>query len=314
MIKPLRDRSATSTAVPGTGKRGRRPKKEASAGTRLVGVAKTQAARDVALQALNLTGPVGLEWLSAGANRHHASVFRGIEALVVLLRARRSLGITQVAKALSLSKSTAHDLLAALVALGFVEQNATTRRYSISPAIFSFLHLFSAGFGQNSALKPLLRIEATRLRVTLVVTALCRGRTYAICASGPMADTFLLGDNGPAYNSACGKILVAQCDEPEWASYAPKPDDAPDSPFANRDPERFHRELRAARVNGVAWSIRERDAALCSVAAPICAGDRPWSRAVGLILPHHEWLARDREELSTHVSDLARKISAALRG
>ena len=240
-------------------------------------------------------------------------MFRGFEALLVLLQAHRSLGITQLASALGLSKSTAHDLAAALCELGFVEQNPVTRRYAISPEIFRFLHLVSTEFGINAAVKPLLRAQARRLKASIVVTALCRRTTYAVCASGADADTFLLGDNGPAHTSACGKILVAQFAETAWPDYAPQPGDEAASPHANLDPRRFIAELRAARVNGVAWSLRERDANLCSVAAPIRVGEQPWSRAVGLALPHDEWLVRDRDELAGQAIALAADISALLQ-
>lgn len=246
------------------------------------------------------------------AHRHHNSMFRGIEALLALLRARHSLGITQLAAALNLSKSTTHDLAAALCELGFVDQDETTRRYSVSPEIFRFLHLVSTEFGPNSAIKPLLRTQARKLKASIVVTALCRRMTYALCASGPEADTFLLGDNGPAHNSACGKILVAQFDESDWSDYAPKPGDRAASPYSNHDPQRFFAELRAARVNGVAWNLRERDASLCSVAAPLRIGEKPWSRAVGLALPYSEWVVRDREELAAQTTMLAAEISRAL--
>jgi DNA-binding IclR family transcriptional regulator len=237
---------------------------------------------------------------------------RGVEALEVLLQAHHSLGITQLAKALGLSKSTTHDLAAALSALGFVDQDATTRRYTISPEIFRFVHLVSTEFGPNSTLKPLLRAQARKLKASVVVTALCRRATYTLCASGPSADTFLLGDNGPAYTSACGKILVAQFDEAAWAEFSPRPGDKLDSPHANRDPQRFFAELRAARLNGVAWALRERDPRLCSVAAPLRVGARPWSRAVGLALPYDEWLARDRAELAAQVQLVAGEVARLL--
>lgn len=239
-------------------------------------------------------------------------MFHGVEALLVLLKARRSLGITQIAEALNLSKSTAHDLAAALVELGFVDQHEQTRRYAVSPEIFRFLNLVSTEYGPNSALKPLLRLHARRLKASIVVTALCRRTTYALCASGPDADTFLLGDNGPAHNSACGKIMVAQLDETEWPDYAPLADEKINSAYANRDPERFYAELRAARVNGVAWSLRERDAAYCSVAAAIRGGMQPGNRAVGVVLPHHEWLVRDRDRLAGEARALADEISHLL--
>jgi DNA-binding IclR family transcriptional regulator len=239
-------------------------------------------------------------------------MFRGVEALLVLLKAHRSLGITQLAEALDLSKSTTHDLVATLSALGFVDQDKATRRYSISPQIFRFLHLFSTEYGSNSELRPLLRAQAAKLKASIVITALCRQRTYALCASGPNADTFMLGDNGPACTSACGKILVAQFDQSVWPEYAPKADDDLGSPHANRDPARFYSELSAARVNGVAWNLRERDVNLCSVAAPLCVGEKPWSRAVGLAVPYREWIVRDREELARQAQVLAGEISRLL--
>jgi IclR family pca regulon transcriptional regulator len=241
-------------------------------------------------------------------------MFRGVEALLVLLKAHRSLGITQLAEALQLSKSTTHDLAAALGALGFVDQNPTTRRYAVSPEIFRFLHVVSTEFGPNSAVKPLLRAQARKLKATIVITALCRRTTYALCASGPSADTFLLGDNGPAYNSACGKILVAQLDEAAWPEYVPDANGQTSSPHANLDPQRFFAELRAARAAGVAWSLRERDARLCSVAAPIGVGESPWNRAVGLALPYAEWSIRDRAELTAQAKALAREIAQLVQG
>lgn len=241
-------------------------------------------------------------------------MLRGVEALTVLLKAHRSLGITQLADALQLSKSTTHDLAATLCSLGFVDQNDTTRRYTVSPEIFRFLHLVSTEFGLNSAVKPLLRTQARKLGATIVITALCRQTTFALCASGAAADTFLLGDNGPAFNSACGKILVAQLDQAVWPDYAPHPDDEVSSPHANLDPRHFLAELRAARIHGVAFSLRERDATLCSVAAPIRVGDGPCNRAVGLALPYSEWIVRDREELAAQVKALADEISHSLLG
>jgi DNA-binding IclR family transcriptional regulator len=247
-------------------------------------------------------------------SRHHSSMFNGVEALMVLLRARRSIGITQLAAALGLSKSTTHDLAGALCALGFVDQHPQSRRYSVSPAIFQFLHVVSTGYGPNTLMKPIVQERAAQLRAAIVVTALRERTTYALCASGTRADTFLVGDHGPAYNSACGKVLVAQHDESEWAQFVPQPGDRPFTPYSNLNPERFLAELAAAKVNGVAFSLRERDARLCSVAAPIRTGDKPWNRAVGIMLPYEEWIVRDRDELVAAVKALAQEIAEVLPG
>lgn len=250
----------------------------------------------------------GLAVKSAEGGRPHNSV-RGIEALVVMLKARRSMGITQIATALDLPKSSAHDLVAGLCELGFVERHGETRRYSVSPRIFGFLHLCSTEYGANPALKPLLREEAAKLRASVVVTAL-RGRTtYALCGSGPETDTFLVGDHGPAYSSACGRVLISQFDEAAWADYAPRPDDKPKSPYCRVDRDHFFQQLRTARECGTAWSLREREPNLCSVAAPIRSWEQPCSRAVGIILNHRECALRDREELAGQARALAERIA-----
>lgn len=244
------------------------------------------------------------------AARHHNSMFRGVEVLTTLLKAHRSLGVTQIAGKLNLPASTTHDLLAALGAMGFVDHDGKTRRYSISPEIFRFVHLFSSEYGPNSAVRGFLRVQARKLNASIFITALCRQTTYALCASGLEGDTSLLGANGPAYNSSCGKVLVAQRERHEWPDYAPKPEERATSPYSNLEPKQFLAEIEAARVNGVAWQIRERDGVSCSVAAPIGLGPKPWSRAVAIALPYSEWAARDRPELATEVKRLAAEIAA----
>ena len=246
------------------------------------------------------------------ANRPQSTACRGIAALEVLLKARRSLGITQIATALNLPKSSAHDLIAGLCELGFVEQHVDTRRYAISPKIFEFLHLCATEYGPNQVLKPLLREEAAKLKASVVVTALQGRTTYALCGSGPETDTFLIGDNGPAFSSACGRVLVSQFAESGWVDYAPRPDDRPSSPHCSLDPEHFYQQLRAARTSGIAWSLREREPHLCSVAAPIRSREQPWSRAVGIIVNVRDWAKRDRDELATQAQVLAARISIVI--
>lgn len=244
--------------------------------------------------------------------RRQSSLVKGIEALTVLLRAHRSLGITQIASALGISKSTAHDLLKVLCELDFVDQNTDTRRYAVSAAIFEFVHLISTEYGLNLALKPILRARAAKLKATLVITALSGNKTYMLCATGSGADTFRMGDNGPPYNSACGKILVAQRPDSEWPAFAPQPNDKPYTSYSNLSPIQFLNELAAARQNGYAVNVRQREADFCSIATPLNLGDKPWNRAIAIMLPYSEWVIRDRAELAAELNELAKEISKAL--
>jgi DNA-binding IclR family transcriptional regulator len=53
----------------------------------------------------------------------------GLRTLELLVGSHTPLGVTEIAEQLGLDKANAHRTLAALVRLGYVEQDASTRRY-----------------------------------------------------------------------------------------------------------------------------------------------------------------------------------------
>src|SRR5690606_6753821 len=140
-------------------------------------------------------------------------------------------------------------------------------------------------FGRNLILKQFLREQARLLGATLVVSALYGDRAVALCASGGHADTFFTGDNGPAYISACGKVLISLRSEADWENYVAKPESSSGSTCAKSGRMGFVSEMRQARASGVAWCVGERNPAYCSVAAPLRSGEYPWRRAVAPVYP-----------------------------
>lgn len=245
-------------------------------------------------------------------HKHHTSLYHGFQALQVLLKYGRSLGVSEIARELGLAVSTTHDLLATLSELSFVEQNSDTKRYSVSPEIFAFLGLLSNQFGHNSEINRVLRDHCAKQDVTLYVSMLCRNRTYVVCASGSLGDTVTIGANGPVHATSAGKAIVSQLTESEWMKYAPAESEEKLTPYTKRDVELFLKELVVARESGVGWNIRETASGLCSVAAPLYLRGRLSNRAVALVLPFGEWVARDREKLAIEIKGVAARISAAL--
>jgi IclR family pca regulon transcriptional regulator len=245
-------------------------------------------------------------------HKHHSSLYHGFQLLQVLLRYGRSLGVSEIARELKLAVSTTHDLLATLGALNFIDQNRETKRYSVSPEIFAFFRLFSNEFGHNSQVNRILRDYCAKHDVTLYVSMLCRTRCYVVCASGPMGDTVVIGANSQVYASSCGKAIVAQLPECEWPSFAPEAGEPKLTPYTKQSVEGFYKELSCARADGVGWNIQETAFGLCSVAAPVFAKGKATDRAVAIVLPHGEWIVRDRERLAIEVKGLAAVISSTL--
>ena len=246
--------------------------------------------------------------------RHHSSLFQGFQILQILLRFGRSLGVSEIARESKLAVSTTHDLLATLGELNFVDQNPDTKRYSLSPEIFAFLRLFSNEFGHNSLVNRILREYCSKHKATLYMSMLCRTRSYVVCASGPLGDTVAIGANSPAYASSCGKAIVAQLPPAQWQEYAPDAGETKLTPYTKQNHQGFFKELTCAREAGVGWNIQETTVGLCSVAAPIFAKGKVTDRAVAIVLPHGEWVARDRERLAMEIKGVAAVIASTLFG
>lgn len=235
---------------------------------------------------------------------------QGLDVVRVLVRNGTPLGVTQVAQALGIYKSSAHRLLQILGRLGFVQQNPSTLRYSLHPGIFGFIHEFASQFGPNTRVDPLLRAAASRLGCSVYLSMLGGRDTYVVCAAGDEGNTTQLGTHGPVYASSVGKILIAQRPETEWPDYAPQSGDPSITEYTSLDPERFYKELRAARENGVAWNMRETTLYHASVAATIHEPLLPYPRmAVALLVRYQELPVHDRETLAGEVKTLAHQIS-----
>ncbi len=246
------------------------------------------------------------------SRKHNSALFHGIATLQIMLRYGRSLGVTEIARELGVSKSSAHDLIATLGEIGFVDKNSETRRYSLSPEIFKFLGAFTNQFGHNSRIYSLLRERAQALDVSLYVSVLYREDTYVICASGKLGDTVVIGSSSPWYSSSSGKAVVALLDENSWPDLMPKASAQPLSEHTILDHGRLREQLVKARTTGVAWNDEETQTGFHSVAAPVKIRGRPSDRGVAMVLTSADLARRERTKLEQQIRIVARDLAKAL--
>lgn len=236
----------------------------------------------------------------------------GISLLEFLIESRGPRGVSQIASHLGLPLSSAHDMLKLMSELGFVEKKKPTRLYRASARVFELAHKMACHYGVNDRIAQVLRRYSHEHNLTLCLAVLASDQTYIACASGSLGDTPTLGAGGPAYATAAGKCLLALLPETDWAPFAPGPTSPRLTPHTNTDPERFFRELRLARVNGVAWNIRETAINIVSVAAPLPEPDGSARYAVAFLYPYEDWPLLDRENAAQCVKSLATKLSTSL--
>jgi DNA-binding IclR family transcriptional regulator len=237
----------------------------------------------------------------------------GIEMVRHLAHSGRSLGVTEIAKRMELPKSSVFRILGVLGELGFVQKGETSGRYSVSPAIFSFVYELTHHFGPSSRFDTILREWSVRWNCSLYVCMLSGTHSYVVSASGPSGGTHALGSHCPVYASSAGKVIVSRLDESEWPEYAPVAGGETLTAFTNLDAEKFYRELRVACEQGVAWNIRETTASDVSVAAFVPEPDQSPRLAVALLVPYKDLLVHDRGKLAERALEIAALLAKETR-
>ncbi|GAA0992996.1 IclR family transcriptional regulator [Subtercola frigoramans] len=137
--------------------------------------------------------------------------------IVVLLQEQPSLGVLDIARALDISSSSAHRLLATLVEANFVVQPQAGGKYALGPAMK----------GPSSEIERLIEVATPDL-VALrdrsqetVHLAVIRGTdthfVSAVESPRVMRVTSRVGRSLPAHTTAAGKLLLASLSDDELA-------------------------------------------------------------------------------------------------
>ena len=94
----------------------------------------------------------------SGGSQTIATVERAADVLVLFSESgERTLGVTEIAQRLTLSKAAVHRILASLRTRALVEVDETTRRYSLGPAAFALGVAYQAHIDVRGTAAPELR-------------------------------------------------------------------------------------------------------------------------------------------------------------
>lgn len=247
------------------------------------------------------------------------AVRRAIDVLEFVATAPSDVGVTEVAAALRLPKSTAHRLLSALAARGLVEQDPASERYRPG------LRLFTLGSRalERTTERGLLRGRAhlylqdlaDRVGETVYLSILDGNQVlYVDCIEGKraMRAAAPVGTRRPLYCTAVGKVLLSQCDSAEIDRLlAGTPMEARTSKTIT-DLAEFHRHVAKARVDQYALDIGEFEEGLACMAAPIVGSTGGTIAAIGLTGPSWRLVDQRLEHVVAALRHTARAISAEM--
>jgi len=186
--------------------------------------------------------------------------------------------LAELAEATALAPSTAHRLLTTLVDLGFLQQDAQSRRYGAGHGL---LGLVSAAEQRLATLRAAALPHMTELAAasgeTAHLTILDGGQVIfvdQVLGPGTVRMEVKVGTRMDAHVTAAGKALLA------W-----QPDTVVDpwleaglrqfTPQTLTEPEAFKRDLSLVRRRGWATEVEEHEMGAACVAAPIAVASGP---------------------------------------
>jgi DNA-binding IclR family transcriptional regulator len=214
------------------------------------------------------------------------SVDRAVSVLHFLRRAGWS-GVTEVAEALGMHKSTVHRLLATLKSHGLVDQDADTERYRLGLGLVTLASAVTAELDVARAARPVCQRLSEQTQETVTVTVLSGDE--ALIVDQATSPTSVLsvdwtGRHSPLHCTSDGKVLLAHLPRTRRRRLLARP--------LTRytegtivDPARLEAQMEAIREVGYGFTVEEYEVGLIGVAAPIRAADGAVVAAVSVSGP-----------------------------
>lgn len=216
-----------------------------------------------------------------------------------------TLGVTEIAQALGLSKAVVYRILSSFRSKGFIELDETTRRYSLGPRA---LHLGLAFVNRTEVprvARPVLQALSRETNETATLSLRTGGRRVYIDQVTPDRDVKMvvqLGLSVPLHAGASSKAFLAFLPEDERAAYLAEPLERLTG-LTITNAKTLQKEIAAIRQRGYAQSLGERMEGAGSVAAPVFAHDGAPAAVISVCGP----LERFRGE----AAEMAERLLAA---
>lgn len=238
------------------------------------------------------------------------SVDRALELLEVLA-IKGEAGVTELAQAIDVHKSTASRLIQALDKRGLVQQIGERGRYRLGLGI---LKLAGAASAKNEAItlaKPIAQDLATKVGETVNLAVLTGDEVlYVDQVAGPSALSMRawVGQRVPAHCTATGKVLTAWLSEKERKKVLTKNlIKFTENTITNS--KDLENELITVRKNGFAVAIEEMESGLVAIAAPVRNSHEEVIAALVVSGPAFRITKNRIQDISKAVINAAEKIS-----
>jgi IclR family pca regulon transcriptional regulator len=206
------------------------------------------------------------------------SLERGLAILATFKPAKPLQGISDLARALDLKRSTTHRYVGTLAALGYLEQDAPTRKYRLGPRVLDLGFSAINSMQLPELARPHLQhlSDETGLTVNMAILAgteiVYVERVRSSRRGQSDIDLNLhVGSRLPAYCTSMGKVLLAFLPDDERAQVLDNTELVSRGPNTVTQRRRLEAELARVRAAGLAVNNEELAYGLRSIAVPVRA-------------------------------------------
>jgi DNA-binding IclR family transcriptional regulator len=239
------------------------------------------------------------------------SVARALAVLDALGSSEGGLGVSEVARRIGVNASTASRLLATLEQDGFVEREPGGP-YRLGLKLVALADRVLARLDVRALARPLLErlVTVTGETATLSVPGEQAAITidFVVPSESTVASIARLGRPSIAHATAAGKVMLA---------FGPRADAGELARYTDRtitEPAELAGQLAAARQQGFAEAIGEREPDLAALAAPVLGRGGVLVAILGLQGPASRLTASRRRAVRPALLGAAAELSRAIGG
>jgi IclR family pca regulon transcriptional regulator len=220
---------------------------------------------------------------------HSQSLERGLAILSSFTTARPLLGVSELAREVGLNRSTTHRYVATLAALGYLEQDAATRRYRLGPRVVNLGFSALSSMDLREVAAPHLQRLSDETGHTVNMAVLDGVDIVYIdrCRSARQGQREIdlnlhVGSRLPAYCTSMGKVLLAFLPPDRLGETLRRIDFARRGPNTLASRTALAAELERVRTDGLAVNNEELAYGLRSIAAPVRSQSGEVTAAINL--------------------------------
>jgi IclR family pca regulon transcriptional regulator len=243
------------------------------------------------------------------------SLERGL-AILSAFRGRPLVGVSELAREIGLSRSTAHRYIATLADLGYLDQDAATLKYRLGPRVLDLGFSAINSMDLREVAAPHLQALSDETGHTVNMAVLDGADIVYIerCRTSQRGQRDIdlnlhIGSRLPAYCTSMGKVLLAGLREDEQRAVLRRVDFAQRGPNTLVEAEDLLRELRRVERAGLAVNNEELAYGLRSIAAPVRSQPGDVVAAINLAV-HRTMVSLDA--LVAHLGPPLKKTAEAI--